>query len=463
MASPSTHRLALLALFCLLVLTGCKDAEKERAIADANAARTTLAEVKTQLEEVKAELDATRKERDSLKANVSGLSAQVENVKAELEATRKERDSLKTNVSDLSAQLEDVKAKLAAVTQARDKLQAAAEQVTTLKDQLTQLTRDRDSTVAKAAEAQGAVEKLKSQLQEQMQKVAALQGQNDSLQQLIDEVKKLVLAVSEASASRGSAPVPTAAIVAPSATDAGRPTPPAGAGPTPTGKTIDLGKGVSMEFVLIPAGSFDMGSPDSEKERDSDEGAVRKVQITKAFYMSKYEVTQDQYLAVMGRNPSQFSGGNLPVEGVSWDEAVACCGKIGGRLPTEAEWEYACRAGSETRFCCGDDLNYARLGEYAWYSGNSGSTTHAIGQKKPNSFGLYDMHGNVYEWCSDWFSAYANAQAVNPVGVSSGRYRVCRGGSWFSDAGHCRSAYRSLSVPDARNINFGFRVALDSN
>jgi formylglycine-generating enzyme required for sulfatase activity len=435
MASPPTHRLALLALFCLLVLTGCKDAEKEQAVADAEAARTALAEGKTQLD----------------------------GVKTKLEATRKERDGLKTNVSDLSASLENVKAMLAAVTQAHDQLQAAAEQVTTLKDQLTQLARDRDSTLAKAADAQGMAEKLKSQLQEQIQKVAALQEQNNSLQQLIDDLKKLVLAVSEANTSGGGAAVPTTAIVAPGATDAGRPTPPAGAGPTLTGKTIDLGNGVSMEFVLVPAGSFDMGSPDSEKERDSDEGPVHRVQITKAFYMSKYEVTQDQYLAIMGRNPSKFSGGNLPVEAVSWDEAVACCGKIGGRLPTEAEWEYACRAGSETRFCYGDDLTYAQLGEYAWYSGNSGSTTHTIGQKKPNSFGLYDMHGNVYEWCSDWFAAYANAQTVNPVGASSGQYRVCRGGSWFSDARRCRSANRNYISPDYRDNNIGFRVALDSN
>ena len=253
------------------------------------------------------------------------------------------------------------------------------------------------------------------------------------------------------------------AVVASGATDAGRPAPPAGAGPALTGKTIDLGNGVSMEFVLIPAGSFDMGSPDSEKERDSDEGPVRTVQIAKAFYIGKYEVTQDQYLAAMGTKPSKFSGQNLPVETVSWDEAAACCRKIGGRLPTEAEWEYACRAGSKTRFCYGDDLNDAQLGEYAWYSGNSGSTTHAVGQKKPNAFGLYDMHGNVYEWCSDWFAAYANAQTVNPVGASSGQSRVCRGGGWIVNARFCRSANRHVFSPEFRSVGLGFRVVLDSN
>jgi formylglycine-generating enzyme required for sulfatase activity len=424
--------LALLALFCLLVLTGCKDAERAQAIADAEAARTTLAAVKTQLE----------------------------GVKAELETARRERDALKTKVSDLSALLESVKGKLAVVTQAHDKLQAAAaEQATTLKDQLTQVTRDRDSALAKAADAQGMLEKLKSQLQEQTQKVAALQEQNNRLQQSIDELKKRVPAAPAANTSGGGAP----AVVASGTTDAARPAPPAGAAPAPTGKTVDLGKGVSMEFVLVPVGSFDMGSPDSEKGRDTDEGPVRKVQIAKAFYIGKYEVTQEQYLAAMGTNPSKFSGKNLPVESVSWDEAAACCKKMGGRLPTEAEWEYACRAGSKTQFCYGDDLNYAQLGEYAWYSANSGSTTHPVGQKKPNSFGLFDIHGNVYEWCSDWFAPYADAPTVNPAGASSGQYRVCRGGGWIVNGWFCRSANRHIFSPDFRSAGLGFRVVLDSN
>ncbi len=397
MASHATHRLALLVLFCLLVLPGCKDAEKAKALADAEAARTTLAEVNTELEAVKA--------------------------------------------------------KLAAVTEAHDKL----------KDQLSQLTRDRDSTVAKGADAQGMVEKLKSQLQEQTQKAAALQEQNNRLQKLIDELKKIVRSVPAANASGGGAPAPTTTIVPPGASDAGRPTPPTGAGPALTGKTIDLGKGVSMEFVLVPAGSFDMGSPDSEKGRDSDEGPARKVQIAKAFYIGKYEVTQNQYLAAMGKNPSKFNGQNLPVESVSWDEAVACCRKIGGRLLTEAEWEYACRSGSKTRFSYGDDPDYAQLGEYAWYSGNSDSTTHPVGQKKPNAFGLYDMHGNVYEWCSDWFAAYSSAQTANPIGASSGQSRVCRGGGWIVNAWFCRSANRHIFSPEFRGIGLGFRVVLDSN
>ena len=243
--------------------------------------------------------------------------------------------------------------------------------------------------------------------------------------------------------------------------DGNRLAPPANGGRALTGKTIDLGNGVSMEFVSIPPGSFSMGSPDSEKDSYGDEGPVRSVQITKAFYMGRYEVTQDQYMAVMGRNPSKLNGGNLPVETVSWEEAVAFCEKIGGRLPTEAEWEYACRAGSETQFCYGDDPNYAQLGEYAWYPGNSGSTTHAIGQKKPNSLGLYDMHGNVYEWCSDWFAAYAKEQTVDPVGPPSGQSRVCRGGGWRRFARYCRSAARNHSSPGSGGGLIGFRVAYE--
>ncbi len=227
-------------------------------------------------------------------------------------------------------------------------------------------------------------------------------------------------------------------------------------------RTVDLGNGVSMEFVLIPAGTFKMGSPGSEAGRDDDEGPVRRVQITRPFYLGKYEVTQDQYMAAMGTNPSHFSGRSLPAETVSWDQAAAFCRKVGGRLPTEAEWEYACRAGSSGRFCFGD--SDSGLGDYAWHTSNSGSTTHAIGQKRPNAFGLYDMHGNVWEWCQDWYAkGYQNASGVDPKGPSSGEYRVVRGGGWDSTPRRCRSAIRGYNAPDIRDINLGFRVALDSN
>lgn len=229
-------------------------------------------------------------------------------------------------------------------------------------------------------------------------------------------------------------------------------------------KTIDC-NGVSMELVLVPASSFMMGSPDSERDRHSDEGPVHRVQITKPFYMSKYEVTQDQYMAVTGKNPSHFSGRNLPVDSVTWNEAAAFCARIGkgARLPTEAEWEYACRAGSQTRFYYGDDPSYTQLGNYAWYEINGEHQTHTVGQKKPNSFGLYDMHGNVWEWCADWYeSGYKNASCVDPMGPYSTSDRVFRGGGWFNNAMGCRSATRHRGTPDARyGTRIGFRIVLD--
>jgi formylglycine-generating enzyme required for sulfatase activity len=237
-----------------------------------------------------------------------------------------------------------------------------------------------------------------------------------------------------------------------------------------SGKTIDLGSGVSMEFVLIPAGSFYMGSPSDEKDRYSDEGPVRRVQITKSFLMGKFEVTQDQFNAVMGRNPSYFSGRDLPVETVEWLDATQFCEKLSARsaghfrLPTEAEWEYACRGGSETRFHYGDDPNYTQFGEYAWYAGNSEKKTHSVGQKKPNQFGLHDMHGNVGEWYSDYYAkSYQNLTSIDPTGPKSGSSHVFRGGCWGDDVSRCRVAYRGSNLPPVGRYlsGYGFRVVLD--
>jgi len=221
----------------------------------------------------------------------------------------------------------------------------------------------------------------------------------------------------------------------------------------------DLG----MRFMLIPAGSFMMGSPSSERERDSDE-RQHKVKLTKGFYMQTTEVTQGQWKAVMGNNPSKFNGDDRPVEKVSWNDVQAFMRKLNNkegtekyRLLTEAEWEYACRAGSTTRFCFGD--SDGQLGKYAWYSGNSSSKTHPVGQKKPNAWGLYDMHGNVWEWCQDWYGDYPSGHVTDPKGPSSGSYRVGRGGGWGGDAGYCRSARRGRYTPGGGGSNLGFRLA----
>ena len=231
--------------------------------------------------------------------------------------------------------------------------------------------------------------------------------------------------------------------------------------------TLTCARDVTMKLVLIPSGKFPMGSPAGEKDRFSDEGPQRRVTISKPFHMGVHEVTQDQYAAVMGKNPSKFSGLMNPVEQVSWEAAVEFCRRLAKttgwavRLPTEAEWEYACRAGSKTRFSFGDGDR--DLGSHAWYSENSDKKTHPVSKKKPNAWGLYDMHGNVYEWCSDWHAkSYAGLKTTDPQGPGSGKYRVLRGGAWHNIPQYCRSAYRGRLTPGARLSSIGFRVVMSA-
>jgi formylglycine-generating enzyme required for sulfatase activity len=221
--------------------------------------------------------------------------------------------------------------------------------------------------------------------------------------------------------------------------------------------TVDLGGGVTMEFILIRPGSFTMGS----------NKVTHKVTLTKPFYLGKYEVTQEQWEKVMGNNPSQFKGAKNPVERVSWNDCQSFVAKlqekVSGqtfRLPTEAEWEYSCRAGATGDYCYGDDRG--SLAEYAWYDGNANNTTHPVGEKKPNAWGLYDMHGNVWEWCADWYGEYSATAVDDPQGTSSGAGRACRGGDWFHYAGLCRTTDRYNSDPTSSNNIIGFRVARSS-
>ena len=244
----------------------------------------------------------------------------------------------------------------------------------------------------------------------------------------------------------------------------------------PVEKTLQFGNGISMRLALIPPGKFLMGSPYSETYAASNEKPQREVTITKSFYMGLTEVTQGQWRAVMGTEPWKGKGyakegAENPALYVSWHDATAFCTKLSQktgriiRLPTEAEWEYACRAGSKTRFYFGDDSS--KLGDYAWHSRNAYNIgekyAHPVARKKPNAWGLYDMHGNVWEWCADrcgrkHYSATGNA--VDPTGPGSGTYRVLRGGSFCSDVGSCRSAYRFKHHPDYRDDHRGFRVVL---
>jgi formylglycine-generating enzyme len=281
----------------------------------------------------------------------------------------------------------------------------------------------------------------------------------------------------------------------------------------PVEKTLDLGGGVKLELVLIPAGEFQMGSPANEAQRDDDEGPQHKVRITKPFYMGRHEVTREQFARFIDatrtrtdaekegsgygmtkdgfklvdglswRKPGIEQGANHPVVQVSWNDAVAFCKWLAKKtgatvaLPTEAEWEYACRAGADTRFWFGTTaedgkgkLNWCDQAANRWigqynrkfdeavgYDDGYG-TTAPVGRFAANAFGLYDMHGNVWEWCSDWYGTYDAGAKVDPPGPATGQYRVLRGGSWDGYPRYCRSAGRGGLTPAARYNGYGFRL-----
>ena len=245
--------------------------------------------------------------------------------------------------------------------------------------------------------------------------------------------------------------------------DRSQPTPPVATINTAPVELPESADSIGMEFKLIPAGKFTMG----------ERGDAHEVTLTKPFKMGVHEVTQAQYEQVMGVNPSRFKGADNPVEMVSWTEAVEFCRRLSElpaekaagnvyRLPTEAEWEYACRAGTTTKYSFGDDES--DLGDYACYGDGN---THPVGGKKPNAWGLYDMHGNVFEWCQDWHGDYPSGTVTDPTGAGELQrsqqywgYRVTRGGSWNYSAGACRSAYRNRHEPSIRSYYNGFRVSL---
>lgn len=265
----------------------------------------------------------------------------------------------------------------------------------------------------------------------------------------------------------------------------------------------EIRNSVEMTLVLIPSGSFSMGSASGDDQSHDDE-RQHQVRISEPFYMGTTEVTQAQFQKVMGFNPSKFRGvagsaesGSLPVEQVSWSDAVGFCNRLSSMpgekkhnrtylLPTEAQWEYACRAGNTLDL--GFESNVEELSKYAWFGDNSGEKLldtaaiwksvnedvdhylsilnknqcrpHKVGQKNPNPWGLYDMHGNVWEWCSDWYAPYPKGVRVDPVGALSGTDRVLRGGGYHFQATDCRCAERHGSFPSNRVDDLGFRVVL---
>jgi len=241
-------------------------------------------------------------------------------------------------------------------------------------------------------------------------------------------------------------------------------------------------KETGMHLVFIPAGEFMMGSPDNEKDRgfrgDGREGPVHKVRLTKPFYLGKYEVAQAQWASVTDSNPSHLKGDRNPVEMVNWLDCQDFIKNLNsslalplgeGRgegasrfaLPTEAQWEYACRSGTQTRFCFGDDLDYRELADHAWFNANSGGRTHPVGEKKPNAWGLYDISGNVWEWCKDWYGTYSKEPVADPSGPAGGERRANRGGAWDYAPAYSRSAYRNHDLPDTKDKCVGLRIALN--
>ncbi len=226
-------------------------------------------------------------------------------------------------------------------------------------------------------------------------------------------------------------------------------------------RSVVLPGGVAMRFAKIPPGEFMMGSPESEAGRQKDESPQHRVRVERAFWLGVYEVTQAQWRAVMGSDPSAFretaAGGALPVEMISWNDAQAYLQKLNAlgqgsfRLPAEAEWEYAARAGSAARYPHGDDPGYRELRRYAWFNPESEGRSHPVGRKRPNPWGLYDMLGGVWEWVEDALGAY-------PQGPRDQSKRVIRGGSWFNEAEALRSANRNAHEPDSRQTNLGLRL-----
>ena len=233
--------------------------------------------------------------------------------------------------------------------------------------------------------------------------------------------------------------------------------------------TLDMGNGVTLEFVWMAPGTFVMGSQDCERDRQ-DEETPHDVTLTHGFWMGKYEITQTQWRQIMGNDPSHFEGPAKPVECVSWYDGQIFAQRLTGRhpgvhfrLPTEAEWEYACRSTQSRAFYFGWSLNASQAnfdGNYPYRSakGIYRGETVDVGKFEPNGSGLFDMHGNVYEWCQDWYGLYATTPVTNPVGPAMGFAKILRGGCWNSDGGFCRSAFRERNHPACRSPNNGLRL-----
>ena len=243
-----------------------------------------------------------------------------------------------------------------------------------------------------------------------------------------------------------------------------------------TSQDLDLGNGVRVKLAPIPAGTFQMGSPkgsvgaaynESDRHKQNDY-YQHPVTLSRPFLMGVTEITQAQYRAVTGQNPSVFKGDDHPVDNISWNDAVKFCELLSTktgktvRLPTEAEWEYACRAGTTARYFFGEDPDHDALADHAWYEANAKHQTHPVAQKRPNAWGLHDMGGNVWEWCQDSYGGpYEDKSVTDPKGLQTGSTRILRGGCWETGPLGCRSTNRGGIIPNRATSRFGFRIVVE--
>lgn len=377
---------------------------------------------------------------------IQDAAEQLMHLQDQLGAAVTEQQEVTQRVGQVVQQVDTAFQSIEEAQTALDRLQQRMdEQLAELHNQLEPAIGDRQAEARRLGQLEDQVFTLMTRQQAAAQRLTDLAGQVESVTEELREARSDLDAVREeiAALAAASPAVPVAAAL-------------------PETWTNDL----EMTFVLIPAGSFTMGS----ESGDADEQPVRSVTITQPFYIGQFEVTQAQWFAVMESDTSQFSDDpQRPVENVSWEDAQEFISRLNltqpsatelpgatYRLPTEAEWEYAARAGSTTAYAFGDDA--AQLDTYAWYVDNAGNTTHPIGEKQPNAWGVHAMHGGVWEWVQDRYGPYPSEDADESVGPPPGIRRVLRGGSWLSPAEDCRAASRSHAHPAFRGSHVGFRL-----
>ena len=359
----------------------------------------------------------------------------------QLGAAVEEQQTVTQRVSQVVQQVDTAYQKIEEAQDSLDRLQQRMdEQLTELHNQLEPAIAGQQAETRRLGQMEDQLFAAMTRQQAATQRQAELAEQVESVTQELREARAELDAVQEEIAALAAAPPAAAA---------------AKAEPSKTWANT-----LGMAFLLIPAGSFDMGSDSG----DADERPVRPVTIDKPFYIGQFEVTQAQWHAVMESDPSKFTDDtNRPVESVSWNDAQEFIAKLNAtepgatyRLPTEAEWEYAARAGSATAYAFGDDA--AQLDAYAWYADNAGNITHPVGDKQPNAWGAHAMHGGVWEWVQDRYGPYPSEAAAGSPGPPPGNRRVIRGGSWLSPAADCRAASRSHAHPAFSGAHVGFRL-----